>query len=87
MSSCEYGAAQQQRMRSSLVPLLCGELSFVVNGSVRLTDRTSMRPYSAAASASATRSCWSRSSAVKNGSAIVRELRSSDTGHIPSRNP
>src|ERR1700730_5711390 len=43
--------------------------------------------HSAAASASATRSCASPSSAVKNGSARVRELASSETGHIPSRNP
>src|SRR4051812_42260496 len=43
--------------------------------------------HGAAASASATRSCAPCSSAVKNGSASVRPLASSDTGHMPSRNP
>ena len=37
--------------------------------------------------ASATRSCASRSSAVKNGSARLRELTSSETGHSPSAKP
>src|SRR5665213_205771 len=39
------------------------------------------------ASASATRSCAPLSSAVKNGSASVRELASSDTGQSPSPYP
>src|SRR5438128_8037537 len=68
-------------------------------GAVQLADRGAvlrhegldtldrLELHSAAASAPATRSCASRSRAVKNGSASVRELSSSDTGHIPSRNP
>src|SRR5205085_1622283 len=43
--------------------------------------------YRAEERTSATRSWESPSNAVKNGSASVRELASSDTGHIPSRKP